>query len=59
MQRRRFLKTAAVAAGWAAPQANERFRLGAISDGFSQDFEDALKILNSFGLRWVEIRNVY
>jgi sugar phosphate isomerase/epimerase len=59
MQRRTFLKTAAVAAGFAAPPINERFKVGAISDGFSQDFEDALKILSGYGLRWVEIRNVY
>lgn len=59
MQRRTFLKTAAVAAGWTALGGSERFRLGAISDGFSQDFEEALKSLKSFGLRGVEIRNVY
>jgi sugar phosphate isomerase/epimerase len=35
------------------------FKLGAISDGFSQDFEQALKIMKSYGLSWVEIRNVY
>jgi sugar phosphate isomerase/epimerase len=59
MHRREFLKTAAVVAGFAAPPIHERFNLGAISDGFSQDFEEALKILSSYGLRWVEIRNVY
>ena len=36
-----------------------RFKLGAISDGFSQDFEDALKIMKSYRLSWVEIRNVW
>ena len=36
-----------------------RFKLGAISDGFSQDFEEALKIMKGYGLGWVEIRNVW
>jgi len=36
-----------------------RFKLGAISDGFSQDFEQALKIMKSYGLAWVEIREVF
>jgi sugar phosphate isomerase/epimerase len=36
-----------------------RFKLGAISDGFSQDFEEALKIMKSYGLSWVEIREVF
>lgn len=36
-----------------------RFKLGAISDGFSEDFEEALRIMKSFGLRWVEIRQVF
>ena len=31
-----------------------QFKLGAISDGFSQDFEQALKIMKSYGLAWVE-----
>jgi sugar phosphate isomerase/epimerase len=35
------------------------FKLGAISDGFSTDFEEALKAIKGFGLDWVEIRNVY
>jgi len=36
-----------------------RFKLGAISDGFSQDFEEAFKIMRGYGLSWVEIRNVW
>ena len=36
-----------------------RFKLGAISDGFSQDFEEALKVMKSYGLAWVEIRKVF
>ena len=36
-----------------------RFKLGAISDGFSQDFEEALKVMKGYGLSWVEIRNVF
>jgi sugar phosphate isomerase/epimerase len=42
-----------------ATAPSRRFKLGAISDGFSQDFEEALKIMKSYGLAWVEIRNVY
>jgi L-ribulose-5-phosphate 3-epimerase len=36
-----------------------RFKLGAISDGFSLDFEEALTIMKSYGLSWVEIRQVF
>ncbi len=43
----------------AAASALSRFKLGAISDGFSQDFEEALKIMASYGLSWVEIRKVF
>ena len=46
------------ARGWARASAS-RFKLGAISDGISEDFEVALKILKSYGLGWVEIRNVW
>ena len=35
------------------------FKLGAISDGLSPDFEEALKILRGFHLDWVEVRNVF
>ena len=63
MQRRTFLKNAALFCCafkvWAATtnQALSRFNLGAISDGFSQDFEEALTIMRGYGLHWVEIRN--
>ncbi len=65
MQRRTFLKNTALLCcamhGWAATanQALSRFKLGAISDGFSQDFEEALKIMRGYGLHWVEIRQVF
>ena len=36
-----------------------RFKLGVISDEFSQDFEEALKTMKQFGLEWVEIRTVW
>ena len=36
-----------------------RFKLGAISDGFSQNFDEALEIMRGYGLSWVEIRNVF
>ncbi len=35
------------------------FKLGAISDGFSQNFEEALQIMKGYGLSWVEIRQVF
>jgi sugar phosphate isomerase/epimerase len=35
------------------------FKLGAITDSFSQDFEQALRIMQGFGLSWAEIRQVY
>ena len=67
MHRRHFLKTAALAVGaayearaWGSPQpAVNPFKLGAISDGFSQDFEKALKIMKGYGLSWVEIRGLW
>src|SRR6516165_3266272 len=37
----------------------DRFRLGVISDELSQDFEEALKIMKGYGLKWVEIRTVW
>ncbi len=43
----------------AAASPLSRFNLAAISDGFSQDFEEALKIMQSYGLGWVEIRRVF
>jgi sugar phosphate isomerase/epimerase len=71
MDRRAFLKSLGILCGSASFAARltnaaaamvsppTRFKLGAISDGFSQDFEEALKTMNSYGLSWVEIRNVY
>jgi sugar phosphate isomerase/epimerase len=37
----------------------KQFKLAVISDGLSQDFESALKILKNYGLSWVEIRAVW
>jgi len=70
MQRRTFLKNSMLAAGAAfwvrgaelpglAAQSLSRFKLGAISDGFSQDFEEALKIMKRYGLSWVEVRAIW
>ena len=71
MRRRAFLKDVALlaAAGYltsressssaAESQPFGGFKLGAISDGFSQDFEQALQIMKSYGLSWVEIRAVW
>ena len=70
MKRRTFLKNSIVAAGaaicaqgapgWALPeQPLSRFKLGAISDGFSPDLEQALKIMKGYGLSWVEIRALW
>lgn len=68
MDRRGFLKRlgilyTAVAgvmdAASAAISPLSRFKLGAISDGFSEDFEEALDIMRSYGLSWVEIRKVF
>jgi sugar phosphate isomerase/epimerase len=70
MQRRTFLKNSVLAAGAAfcaqgadvlglpAPSPGP-FKLGAISDGFSQDLEQALKIMKGYGLSWVEIRAIW
>lgn len=70
MERRTFLKNSVLAAGAAicagGPQAWGMparpfgpFKLGAISDGFSDDLEQALKIMKGFGLEWVEIRALW
>jgi sugar phosphate isomerase/epimerase len=71
MNRRAFLKTLGVACGSASfvtglldaasptTAALSRFKLGAISDGFSDDFEQALKVMKGYGLSWVEIRQVF
>ena len=58
MHRRKFIQLAGLAVACAA-QPLKRFKVGAISDGFSEDFEEALKILKSYGLGWVEIRSVF
>jgi sugar phosphate isomerase/epimerase len=48
------------ARGAAATTAALRiFKLGAISDGFSDDFDEALKLMKGFGLEWVEIRHIW
>jgi L-ribulose-5-phosphate 3-epimerase len=63
MDRRAFLSTCLTAGlstvSRMAAEPLSRFKLGAISDGFSQDFEEALKIMAGYGLHWVEIRQVY
>ena len=70
MKRRTFLKNSVLAAGaaicapgaqgWALPASSTGpFKLGAISDGFSQDLEAALKIMKGYGLSWVEIRAIW
>jgi len=63
MDRRAFFREAGVFCGaaWCAAGKSPatRFKLGAISDGFSQDFEEALKVMKSYGLAWVEIRKVF
>ncbi|MBZ5544830.1 MAG: sugar phosphate isomerase/epimerase [Acidobacteriia bacterium] len=69
--RRHFLKQFGTFAGCAllAPGARSAglfpafphggFKLGAISDGLSEDFEEALKIMKSYGLKWVEVRSIW
>jgi sugar phosphate isomerase/epimerase len=60
MNRRAFLAALGAACsmrGESSPVG--RFQLGAISDGFSPDFEEALKTMKGYGLEWVEIREVY
>lgn len=42
-----------------ASRVLRRFKLGSISDEWSQDFEAALKGMKSYGLRWVEIRTLW
>ncbi|MGD0922346.1 MAG: sugar phosphate isomerase/epimerase family protein [Terriglobia bacterium] len=71
IRRREFLKGAGtlgvaglLARGLAGSESSaasplSRFKLGAISDGFAPDFEEALKIMKGYGLGWVEIRNVW
>jgi L-ribulose-5-phosphate 3-epimerase len=70
MDRRTFLKAAAVLPAMpsvARSQTHARltshaasvFKVGAISDGFSEDLETALRIMNGYGLSWVETRNIW
>src|SRR5689334_18237541 len=71
MNRRAFWKRLGILSGSASLAAGvakaaqmsvsplSRFKLGAISDGFSENFEEALKIMKSYGLSWVEIRHVF
>lgn len=70
MNRRTFLRNAAIAAaagyaggGLPIPSLGagprQPFKLGAISDGFSQDFEAALPVMKGYGLHWVEIRDIW
>jgi sugar phosphate isomerase/epimerase len=42
-----------------APGFKPAFKLGAISDGFSSDLEEALRIMKGYGLGWVEIRQIW
>lgn len=68
MNRRRFIEDAAAlsisarlayGAKGAPMTPPPQFKAGAISDAFSQDFEEALRVMKSFGLQWVEIRRVF
>jgi len=70
MNRRGFLQTAVLALGavceiqgghsWGSPPPPVLpFKLAAISDGFTQDFEQALSIMKGYGLSWVEIRGLW
>jgi sugar phosphate isomerase/epimerase len=70
MLRRTFLRSAVLTVGTACGAQGARswglplppsgpFELGAISDGFSQDFEKALQIMKGYGLSWVEIRGLW
>lgn len=66
MDRRQFLHCVAGAAGSVCLLRSttqmtppRQFKVGAITDGFSQDFGEALRVMKSYGLEWVEIRHVY
>jgi len=71
MRRRDFLKTAGIlgTGAWfqgtlagpaeTATDPLRRFKLGSISDEWSQDFEAALKAMKSYDLDWVEIRTLW
>lgn len=64
MDRRRFLKSscAALLATQASmlPAANiARLKLGVITDEVTDDLDAALRFIQKYGLRWVEIRNIW
>ncbi|MGA3323074.1 MAG: sugar phosphate isomerase/epimerase family protein [Terriglobia bacterium] len=70
LARRNFLKTSLAASAASLMPVRMRgatetaaalrvFKLGAISDGFSDDFEEALKLMKGYGLEWVEIRHIW
>ena len=65
LSRRQFAGLAAVAASSAmlprrAWAAGSKFKIGVISDEISQDFDHACYIITKqFGLRWVELREVW
>ena len=69
MNRRTFLTNAAMLSGAAcltkgaarlsAMSPPPQFKLAVITDGFSADFETALKIMQSYGVRFAEIRSVW
>ncbi len=62
MHRRSFLQTLGALSGSACllrSSPASPFKVGAITDGFSQDFGDALRVMKSYGLHWVEIRQVF
>jgi sugar phosphate isomerase/epimerase len=71
MNRRSFINRTAVLAGapligdwksnlaFASESPLNKFKLAVISDGLSPDFKEALKILQSYQVKWVEIRSVW
>ncbi len=65
VKRRQFLRNTGIAAacavldGPAFAAAGLRARLGVTSDEISNDLEVALRLLQSFGLGWVELRKVW
>jgi L-ribulose-5-phosphate 3-epimerase len=60
MKRREFVASGAVAALLGTLPAGaadvKQFKLGVIMDEITQDFEQALRWANGFGLKWVELR---
>lgn len=71
MNRREFVRTAGLLTGtawlpgrspsraFAHASPPQQFNLSVISDGLSADFETALKILQSYNVKWVELRSVW